>query len=1009
MEGSFAQFPHLWGEIFRKQKFLIRTVASAKLLSELPNLSSKQELSAEVQEKKTGGCAIQKGLKMGIAALALLITINIGYGQSTPVIEPAGNEIVIKAGQSIILTCSGNDTVKWDIQNLPKRSTVIQGGVKAVLTITKAKHTDTKTYKCLYSKANSSDNASVHLYVKGSQYWHTQEERVPADEGTDAVLPCLITDPSIPTSQISLQPSKTRDNQPISAKFNAQKGFIIHNVQMAYDTIYTCQANVYGVIHKSDEITLSVRQVEKSPPSVVLDHEHYIRTEGEEFKITCRATSSTSSLKTDWEYPAKNVSLTSDLKYDGKWTEVSILNVPAVKIKDTGNYTCIGKNRVGSSRSVTFLQVVEKGFVDLSTSQNSSVTLSLGDCIDLAVQIDAYPTNLSWKWIHVHNNMTKDVSSLGKMHSNGRYRNFNNLTLNRMKERESGTYSLYVENSEATNNISFEIIFLRPPVVEISTFKFNGTIILNCSAWGNPLPSIKWLQCLDDSCEENGQKVISDSKTRVIETRVESILAVDQIQFNYSTVCIASNSEGIDRKLTPLATAALEVKKIVQHELFSPLLVVLTAMGIFFFLLTIFLYYKYKQKPRYEVRWQIVKVSEGNNYTCIDPTQLPYNEKWEFPRNNLHFGKTLGAGAFGKVIEAKAFGMGKDDTALRVAVKMLKPSAHTDEMEALLSELKILSHLGHHQNIVNLLGACTHGGPILVITEYCQHGDLLNFLRNKAEAMNKMFTASLAYGNSDYKNVSVEQKYTASDTGFSSQGTSNYLEMKPVSSNTNSEQGNSNTEVEEDTDDHLPLDLYDLLNFSLQIAQGMNFLAAKSCIHRDVAARNVLVAQGRVAKICDFGLARDIENDANYVVKGNARLPVKWMAPESIFDCIYTVQSDVWSYGILLWEIFSLGRSPYPGILINRKFYKMIKDGYKMDCPEYAPLEIYHIMKACWDLEPTQRPTFNQISDLINKQMSHIQEQDYANISQVHQEEECLDTKCDPEESFIKGNNYQFC
>lgn len=87
------------------------------------------------------------------------------------------------------------------------------------------------------------------------------------------------------------------------------------------------------------------------------------------------------------------------------------------------------------------------------------------------------------------------------------------------------------------------------------------------------------------------------------------------------------------------------------------------------------------------------------------------------------------------MVEATAFGLGQEDAVLKVAVKMLKSTAHADEKEALMSELKIMSHLGPHENTVNLLGACTHGGPVLVITEYCCYGDLLNFLRRKAEAM----------------------------------------------------------------------------------------------------------------------------------------------------------------------------------------------------------------------------------------------------------------------------------
>lgn len=432
------------------------------------------------------------------------------------------------------------------------------------------------------------------------------------------------------------------------------------------------------------------------------------------------------------------------------------------------------------------------------------------------------------------------------------------------------------------------------------------------------------------------------------------------------------------------------------------------------------------QKPKYQVRWKIIEACEGNNYIFIDPTQLPYNEKWEFPRNNLQFGKTLGAGAFGKVVEATAFGLGKEDSVLKVAVKMLKSSADRDEQEALMSELKIMSHLGHHENIVNLLGACTCGGPILVITEYCRYGDLLNFLRKKTESIiiqDSALDTSLDSA-ADYKNIELEKKYIRSDSGFSSQGLETYVEMRPVSSSSSSAASDSaqvrgrSSEEDEAREDLRPLNLSDLLQFSSQVAQGMAFLASKNCIHRDLAARNVLISDGRVAKICDFGLARDIMNDSNYVVKGNARLPVKWMAPESIFDCIYTVQSDVWSYGILLWEIFSLGKSPYPGMVVNSKFYSMVKQGYQMARPDFAPLEMYSIMQACWSLEPTRRPTFDQIGCFIQKELEVHKEQDYTNLPSSAEEDSgcdtsgCCEESCEQEESgqpLLKGNNYQFC
>uniref|UniRef100_A0A8C5QBC6 receptor protein-tyrosine kinase n=1 Tax=Leptobrachium leishanense TaxID=445787 RepID=A0A8C5QBC6_9ANUR len=933
------------------------------------------------------------GWKRDAAALTLLIAISVRFVVGMPVIQPEGDEQVVNEGESITLTCSGNHAVKWEVPKNSSKITFTRQDNSIEMKITKVTFRQTGTYRCSYKDIQES--TSMHLFVKGSKLWYTPRDRVSVVEDTDAVLECLITNPSIPKSQITLKTQKDKkenDLESLNVTFNPHIGFTIHNVKTEFENIYICQAMVNGNPTNSGEITLAVTEEPKQAPSIDLDS-YYIRIEGEPLHITCKISSSRVRPKVEWQHPAENVSTTSYLNYQNpSWIDISVLTIPAVKMTDHGTYTCVGKNNAGSSQSSTFLEVVERGYVKISTSQNNNIALKVGENVELKAEIKAYPSAQSWKWIH---NNTTDVSGHGKIDSTGPYRNESTFTLNRIQVNESGTYTLHVLNSKASASFSFEIILFRPPVVAISKDEHNGIINLNCSAWGNPLPLIKWYTCSDLSCSKEG-KFLIESPNKIHDDKVESVLYFREEEYNSSIQCMASNTEGTDSK-TEILTLMQKATQLVEHKLFSPLLVATTLLVAVFIILTLFLLYKYKQKPKYEVRWQIVQACGGNNYTCIDPNQLPYNEKWEFPRNNLHFGKTLGAGAFGKVIEATAFGMGKDDSALRVAVKMLKPSAHRDEVEALMSELKILSHLGHHQNIVNLLGACTHGGPILVITEYCPHGDLLNFLRKKAEAMNGMFAA--IYTNGDYKNVSMDEKYMGSD---------NYLEMKPVPANSNSVQGNSDNE-EEDTDDHLPLDLHDLLNFSLQVAQGMSFLAEKSCIHRDVAARNVLVTQGRIAKICDFGLARDVENDSNYVVKGNARLPVKWMAPESIFDCIYTVQSDVWSYGILLWEIFSLGRSPYPGILVDRKFYKMVKDGYKMDCPDYAPLEIYHIMKACWALEPTQRPTFNEISDLINKQMGHMKHQDYTNIAQVHEEDECLDVKCDAEEPFIKGNNYQFC
>ncbi|XP_068134525.1 macrophage colony-stimulating factor 1 receptor isoform X2 [Hyperolius riggenbachi] len=946
---------------------------------------------------------------MGPAVVVtLLISASLQYGVATPVITPSGNHIVIQKGESLNISCSGNGTVRWDMSHNTRnqRKGISKSSTPEQLRIENAGYESTGTYTCVSNVSSSSETASLHLFVRDpSNMWSVLSMRVLADEGSDVVLPCLITDPSVPLSVITL-------SRPRAASFDPRKGFIIPSVQTTDEGSYVCRAKVANSVKESRSITLIVKKVPKVPPTISLSpsqKEQHMRIQGEAFEMTCTARSVGAPPNIRWEHGGNNVKGIVQPVIDGRtWTTHSTLQIPDVAFRDSGDYTCFAETTAGTSTASATLQVLEKGFINIST-KNQEVSLVVGESESLTVSIEAYPDILSWKWEHQDSGNVLNDSSQSTLISNDTYRSSSTLYLNRMKKNEEGSYTFYAANSKANASMSFTIIVYTPPEVKWS---YNGTHHVTCSALGTPRPTIHWYQCPTVSCEAEDTEPLTGEVTELIDDwRVVSNLDLKDSALNTTIYCVASNIVG-NSTANPvfIPNPVIQVSSGIEQHLFKPVVYGLSALGVLLLLVTAFACYKYQQKPKFEIRWQIVHVSEGNHYTIIDPTQLPYNEKWEFPRNNLQFGKTLGAGAFGKVMEATAFGMGKDDSALKVAVKMLKPSAHTDEVEALTSELKILSHLGNHQNIVNLLGACTQGGPILVITEYCQHGDLLNFLRRKAEAMSNMFTPSLTNYISNYKNLCVEQKYLG-DSGVGSEASSSYIDMKPVASNRKSAAQETNSlkdEEDNDMDDHLPLDLHDLLNFSLQVAQGMSFLAAKNCIHRDVAARNVLITHGRVAKICDFGLARDIENDNNYVVKGNARLPVKWMAPESIFDCIYTVQSDVWSYGILLWEIFSLGRSPYPGVIVNRKFYKMIKEGYKMDCPDYAPLDLYRIMKSCWDLEPTKRPTFNEITDLITRQMGLVTEQEYANITQ--QDEGCADRKyVDSQEPLIKGNNYQFC
>ncbi|XP_065370249.1 fibroblast growth factor receptor homolog 1 [Calliphora vicina] len=323
--------------------------------------------------------------------------------------------------------------------------------------------------------------------------------------------------------------------------------------------------------------------------------------------------------------------------------------------------------------------------------------------------------------------------------------------------------------------------------------------------------------------------------------------------------------------------------------------------------------------PVVKIEKQRTTVLQSSNSEPVpfNEYEFPLDSHWEIPRNQLILGATLGEGAFGRVVMAEV------NNAI-VAVKMVKEGHTDDDIASLVREMEVMKIIGKHINIINLLGCCSQSGPLYVIVEFAPHGNLKDFLNKNRPG----------------------KEYD--------------------------KEGNLTSPQHHLTEKHL-------ISFAFQIARGMEYLASRRCIHRDLAARNVLVSDDYVMKIADFGLARDIQDTDYYRKNTNGRLPIKWMAPESLQEKFYDSQSDVWSYGILLWEIMTFGAQPYPTIMSAEELYSYLMSGQRMEKPAKCSLNIYMLMRQCWHFDGTARPTFTEIVENLDKLL--LTNEDYLDVA----------------------------
>ncbi|XP_030831073.1 receptor-type guanylate cyclase gcy-8 [Strongylocentrotus purpuratus] len=278
-------------------------------------------------------------------------------------------------------------------------------------------------------------------------------------------------------------------------------------------------------------------------------------------------------------------------------------------------------------------------------------------------------------------------------------------------------------------------------------------------------------------------------------------------------------------------------------------------------------------------------------------------DEWEMPRENVVLNRKLGEGAFGTVYGGEA--LLDDNKWAAVAVKTLKLGASVEEKLDFLSEAEVMKRF-NHKNIVNLLGVCTRGEPMYAVMEFMLYGDLKTFLLGRRHLV----------GEGVYER--------------------NQHVMCPDQ----------------------------LTSMVSDIASGLSYLASINYVHRDLACRNCLVDASYTVKIGDFGMTRALYDSDYYRLGKRSKLPVRWMAPESLTEGIFTTMSDVWSLGVVIYEVVTFGSFPYQE-LSNAEVLDYIRNRNSLRPPEGCSPALGALMMQCWAIQPQHRPTAKDVNDIL--------------------------------------------
>eukprot|EP00117_Sycon_ciliatum_P015688 scpid31278/ scgid15434/ Fibroblast growth factor receptor 4; PFR4 len=352
------------------------------------------------------------------------------------------------------------------------------------------------------------------------------------------------------------------------------------------------------------------------------------------------------------------------------------------------------------------------------------------------------------------------------------------------------------------------------------------------------------------------------------------------------------------------------------------------------------------------LRWK------GQPFYINEDTMQGYVVKME----QIKIGEEIGRGAFGIIHHGVAMNVDGLDPHTEVALKWAKDESQVSSLVEIGKEILALWELGRkaHPNVLSMLGVGFSDGSPVLLLEYAARGDLLGVLRKRRGASDRVKRQLLKL---DSIVCDGEENIKDLAKVFSTKTPGAFRTMP-------------------NKDDLLRAD--NVFAFGRQIARGMEFLTSKHYIHRDLAARNILVTNNYVLKISDFGHSRTVEDTGGiYQRSSNKHIPVKWHAIESLRKGSYTVSSDVWSFGVVLWEITTLGCVPYPEVATHNML-ALLKAGHRMEEPPACPQHLYKMMQECWNHNPEQRPSFQELAetldDLLEKAAKMSRGVDYLTV-----------------------------